>query len=187
MSPPAGGALGIAIGLGRVRAASVLTKATRPTIHEIKIAYRITGSNFREIVVAPRLRTGRLGLLRPFGFLTNHGLALLCIADDPEIRMRDIAAQVDITERAAQRIVADLIEAGYLDRERVGRRNRYTIQTGLPISLPAQRDVDLNSLLNVLLPNRSSAERRHAMPRTAKGAPLSTPPENMDGLRRGAS
>ena len=92
--------------------------------------------------------------------------------------MRDIAAQIDITERAAQRIVADLVEAGYLDRERVGRRNRYTIQTGLPISLPAQRDVDLNSLLNVLLPNRSSAERRHAMPRAAKHAPLSTPPEH---------
>ena len=94
--------------------------------------------------------------------------------------MRDIAAQIDITERAAQRIVAELIEAGYLDRERVGRRNRYTIQTGLPISLPAQRDVDLNSLLNVLLPNRSSDERRHAMPRAAKDGLLSTPPENMD-------
>ena len=103
---------------------------------------------------------------------------MLCIADNPGIRMRDIAAQIDITERAAQRIVADLVEAGYLDRERVGRRNRYTIQTGLPISLPAQRDVDLNSLLNVLLPNRSSAERRHAMPRATKHAPLSTAPEN---------
>ena len=72
--------------------------------------------------------------------------------------MRDIAAQIQITERAAQRIVADLIEAGYLERERVGRRNRYTIQASLPIALPAQRDVDLNSLLNMLVPNSSSAE-----------------------------
>jgi len=111
--------------------------------------------------------------LRPFGFLTNHGLALLCIAANPRVRMRDIAAQIRITERAAQRIVADLIEAGYLDRERVGRRNRYTIQAGLPISLPEQRDVDLNSLLNVLLPNSSSAERKDAMPTaTAEARPL---------------
>jgi hypothetical protein len=106
--------------------------------------------------------------VRPFGFLTNHGLALLCIAENPGIRMRDIAAQVDITERAAQRIVADLIASGYLDRARVGRRNRYTIQTSLPISLPAERDVDLNSLLNVLIPDASSAERKHAMPTAAE-------------------
>ncbi|MBV8712255.1 MAG: winged helix-turn-helix transcriptional regulator [Solirubrobacterales bacterium] len=106
----------------------------------------------------------------PFGFLTNHGLALLCIAADPEIRIRDIAAHVQITERAAQRIVADLVRAGYLDRQRVGRRNRYTIQASLPISLPAQRDIDLNSLLNVLLPTASSAQRKHAMPTTTKAA-----------------
>jgi hypothetical protein len=105
--------------------------------------------------------------MRPFGFLTNHGLALLCIADDPDIRMRDIAADVQITERAAQRIVADLINAGYLDRKRIGRRNRYAVQAGLPISLPAQRDVDLNSLLNVLLPTGSSDERKGAMPSAA--------------------
>ena len=101
--------------------------------------------------------------LRPFAFLTNHGLALLCIAEDPAVRMRDIAAEVDITERAAQRIVAELIDAGYLDRERVGRRNRYTVRTNLPISLPARRDVDLNSLLNVLLPADSSSARREKM------------------------
>jgi DNA-binding MarR family transcriptional regulator len=106
----------------------------------------------------------------PFGFLTNHGLALLCIAHDPEVRMRDIAADLQITERAAQRIVAELIEAGYLDRERVGRRNRYTVQASLPISLPAQRDVDLNALLNVLLPDSSSAGRRGAMPAAAAAA-----------------
>lgn len=108
--------------------------------------------------------------MRPFGFLTNHGLALLCIAEDPEARMRDIAADVQITERAAQRIVADLVSAGYLNRERVGRRNRYTIPSGLPVSLPVQRDVDLNSLLNVLLPRVSSAGRKSAMPRVTASA-----------------
>jgi DNA-binding Lrp family transcriptional regulator len=95
-------------------------------------------------------------------------MALLCIAQDPAARMRDIAADVEITERAAQRIVADLIEAGYLDRERVGRRNRYTVRASLPVSLPARRDVDLNSLLNVLLPVESSAGRREAMPAAAQ-------------------
>ena len=105
-----------------------------------------------------------LSWMQPFGFLTNHGLALLCIADDPAIRMRDIAAHVDITERAAQRIVADLVQAGYVERERVGRRNTYQVQTGLRVSLPSQRDVDLNSLLNVLLPQGSSAGRRDSMP-----------------------
>ena len=105
--------------------------------------------------------------MQPFGFLTNHGLALLCIADDPAIRMRDIAAHVDITERAAQRIVADLVEAGYVERERVGRRNVYQVQTDLRLSLPTRRDVDLNSLMQVLLPQDSSADRRAALPATA--------------------
>jgi DNA-binding IclR family transcriptional regulator len=103
----------------------------------------------------------------PFGFLTNHGSVLLCIAHDPGARMRDIATDVDITERAAQRIVADLIAAEYLDRERVGRRNRYTIRAGLPVSLPARRDIDLSALLNVLLPSDASPGRREAMPTTA--------------------
>ncbi len=103
----------------------------------------------------------------PFGFLTNHGLALLCIAGDPGIRMRDIAADVKITERAAQRIVTDLVEAGYLERKRVGRRNRYTVRASLHIALPAQRDIDLNALLNVLVPTGSSVARKQALPSVA--------------------
>ncbi|MHB8533112.1 MAG: helix-turn-helix transcriptional regulator [Solirubrobacteraceae bacterium] len=105
--------------------------------------------------------------MRPFGFLTNHGLALLCIAHDPNARMRDIAADVDITERAAQRIVTDLVEAGYITRDRIGRRNRYTLGANMAVTLPARRDVDLNTLLNVLLPQESSSERRKALPHAA--------------------
>jgi DNA-binding IclR family transcriptional regulator len=101
--------------------------------------------------------------MAPFSFLTNHGAVLLCIADDPEVRMRDIAATVDITERAAQRIVADLISNGYVDRVRNGRRNSYTVRTDLPVALPAQRDIDLQSLLSVLLPTVSSPARRDGM------------------------
>jgi DNA-binding IclR family transcriptional regulator len=98
-----------------------------------------------------------------FAFLTNHGLVLLCIAEDPRVRMREIAATVRITERASQRIVADLIDAGYVDRARDGRRNRYTVRLNLPITLPSQRDIDLNSLLSVLLPTSSSYARRDEM------------------------
>jgi DNA-binding Lrp family transcriptional regulator len=95
----------------------------------------------------------------PFSFLTNHGLALLCIAEDPHARMRDIAAAVGITERAAQRIVSDLVGAGYLDRERDGRRNSYTVRLDLPVKLSDQRDVELGALMRVLAPAPASGER----------------------------
>ena len=87
-------------------------------------------------------------------------LVLLCIAHDPRVRMRDIAGAVDITERAAQRIVAELIEFGYITRTREGRRNRYAVRTDLPLVLPTARDLDLGSLLTVLVPAGSSDERR---------------------------
>jgi hypothetical protein len=117
--------------------------------------------------------------LPPFGFLTNHGLALLCIAEDSRIRIRDIAVAVDITERAAQRIVADLIEAGYVDRRRDGRRNEYAVRTDLPLALPNQRDVDLGSLLAVLLPTGAAEARREQIaamvaPPASKGRPDGT-------------
>jgi predicted HTH transcriptional regulator len=85
-----------------------------------------------------------------FRLLTNHGNTLLLIARDPRIRIRDLAALLDITERAAQRIVADLISTGYLDREREGRRNVYHVRTHLPLRLPFQRDLDVKSLLAIM-------------------------------------
>ena len=96
----------------------------------------------------------------PFSVLSNHGLVLLCIADDPRARMRDLAAAVDITERAAQRIVAELIEYGYVTRTREGRRNHYTVGADVRLTLPTRRDIDLGSLLNVLVPPEASDERR---------------------------
>jgi len=65
----------------------------------------------------------------PWTFLTNHALVLLCIARDPQVRLRDVSARVGVTERTAQRIVADLAEAGHLTRRRVGRRNSYEVST----------------------------------------------------------
>ena len=75
---------------------------------------------------------------------------LLCITSDPEIRLRDVAASVGITERAAQRIVMELEEAGYLERERVGRRNRYRLHTDQPLRHPMDRDHWVSELLTVL-------------------------------------
>ena len=75
--------------------------------------------------------------------------------------MRDIAAKVGITERAAQRIVSDLVEAGYIDRARNGRRNDYTVRLDLQVGLPDQRDLDLGALMQVLVPAGAS-EERHA-------------------------
>jgi DNA-binding MarR family transcriptional regulator len=88
-------------------------------------------------------------------FVTNHTQVLLSIARDRDVRMRDIAETVGITERAAQRIVAELIEAGYVSRERVGRRNHYAVNPELKMRHPSQRDHDVGGLLELLqLPDR---------------------------------
>jgi hypothetical protein len=83
-------------------------------------------------------------------FLTNHALVLLSIARDPGVRLRDIGERVGITERAAHRIVTELAAAGYISRERIGRRNRYTIEPHLPLPDPLARDQRVGDLLRVL-------------------------------------
>jgi predicted transcriptional regulator len=83
-------------------------------------------------------------------FLSNHTQVLLCIRRDPNVRFRDIAQMVGITERAAQRIVADLIESGYIERERVGRRNRYRVNAEIAMRHPAQDGHDIGELLQLL-------------------------------------
>ena len=83
-------------------------------------------------------------------FLTNHAHVLLCVARDPDIRLRDVAEFVGITERAAQRIVADLVEAGYLDRTREGRRNSYQLNPDIPLRHPMDRDHAIGDILEVL-------------------------------------
>jgi DNA-binding IclR family transcriptional regulator len=66
-------------------------------------------------------------------FVTNHFLVLLCIAEDPGIRMADVAARVGVTERSVQGMVRDLVETGYLQKTRVGRRNHYEIDAAMPL------------------------------------------------------
>lgn len=84
-------------------------------------------------------------------FLTNHSHVLLCIADDPDVRLRDVAQKVGITERAAQRIVAELEEAGYLSHEKIGRRNRYEVHANLPLRHPLEDHLEIGALLRVLI------------------------------------
>ena len=97
-----------------------------------------------------------------FEFLTNHGKTLLLIAHDQRLRIRDMSDLLNITERATQRIVADLAKAGYVDREREGRRNVYSVRTDVPLGLPTQRDVDIGSLLAVLLTQDDPGETTRA-------------------------
>jgi hypothetical protein len=85
-----------------------------------------------------------------WSFLTNHAQVLLCIAHDPAIRLREIGEAVGITERAAHRIVVELSDAGYISRRRNGRRNRYTIQSHLPLPDPLARDQKIGDLLAIL-------------------------------------
>lgn len=86
-------------------------------------------------------------------FLTNHGHVLVCIAEDPGSRGRDIAARVGITERACQSIVADLAAGGYVTRTRVGRRNRYEIHPDVPLRHPIEGGHSIGELLMSLAPN----------------------------------
>ena len=87
---------------------------------------------------------------RTWRFLSNHTQVLLCVHRDPNARFRDIAQSVGITERAAQRIVADLIESGYVESERNGRRNHYSINTDIAMRHPAQDGHDVGELLRLL-------------------------------------
>ncbi len=83
-------------------------------------------------------------------FLTNHAHVLLCIAADPEVRLRDVATRVGITERAVQRIVSDLEEGGYLQREREGRRNHYTVRGDQPLRHPVECHRSVAALISLV-------------------------------------
>ena len=87
-------------------------------------------------------------------FLTNHAHVMVCLGRDPSARMRDVAAAVGITERAAQRIVAELDESGYLSRRRDGRRNVYTLHAARPLRHPLERSHTVDELLDLLAAGR---------------------------------
>ena len=87
---------------------------------------------------------------RTWTFLTNHALVLVCIGHDPGMRLRDIGDMVGITERAAHRIVVDLVDAGYIKRKRNGRRNHYTVQPHLPLPDLLAHEQKVGDLLGIL-------------------------------------
>jgi DNA-binding transcriptional ArsR family regulator len=86
-----------------------------------------------------------------WSFLTNHARALLYIAHDAEARLRDLAAALDVTERTAYGIVVDLTEAGYVLKEKDGRRNRYQIQDHLPLRDSITRERTIGEVLDLLV------------------------------------
>jgi DNA-binding transcriptional ArsR family regulator len=111
--------------------------------------------------------TGTAGEAVPrWDFLTNHAHVLLCISQDPGIRLRDIAAAIGITERSAHKVLSELIEQGYVLRERHGRRNRYKVKPELPLRHPLVREREVGELLEVL--SRSERPARAGALETAQ-------------------
>ena len=95
-----------------------------------------------------------------WSFLTNHARALLFVAHDPNARLRDLAAALDITERTAYGIIADLTEAGYVVKEKDGRRNRYHIQEHLPLRDSISEERTIGEVLDLLVSARPPKQRR---------------------------
>ena len=106
------------------------------------------------------MQQGSQASVTGWDFLTNHAHVLTCVAHDPGIRLRDIAAAVGITERAAHRILSELVEEGYVLRERHGRRNRYQVVAGRPMRHPLVQERKVGDLLEVLIgsPTEEAAE-----------------------------
>jgi DNA-binding MarR family transcriptional regulator len=99
-----------------------------------------------------------LGFVEPWSFLTNHARVLVCIAHDPGVRLRDIAERVGVTERTAYGIVSDLADAGYIVKEREGRRNRYEVQPHQPLREATARETSIGEVLDLLVDKPAPAK-----------------------------
>ena len=95
-----------------------------------------------------------------WSFLTNHARALVCIAHDPGVRLRDIAATLGITERSAYSIVTDLTDGGYVEKDKDGRRNRYRIQPDRPLGESIIQERTIGEVLDVLVESKLRRQRR---------------------------
>src|SRR5580700_8003271 len=93
-------------------------------------------------------------------FLTGHARVLLCIARDPGMRLRDVAASLGITERSAHAIITDLTAAGYVVKQKHGRRNRYQIQAHLPLPEPASQEPAIGDVLALLVGDSAGDTQR---------------------------
>jgi IclR-like helix-turn-helix domain-containing protein len=93
----------------------------------------------------------RLPSVGEWSFFTNHARVLICIARDPGIRLRDLAATIDVTERSAYGIVTDLVNAGYVVKDKDGRRNRYRVEAQLPLPESIGRERTVGDVLGLLV------------------------------------
>jgi MarR family len=113
-------------------------------------------------------------------FLTSHARVLLLVAHDPGVRLRDIAASLDITERSAFAIITDLVQAGYVVKEKTGRRNRYHIQAHLPLPEPTSQERTVGEVLALLAgtgpAGTGTPPGQRATRHTATGRPAGAPP-----------
>jgi DNA-binding MarR family transcriptional regulator len=100
--------------------------------------------------ISGKLKQGSQASASGWDFLTNHAHVLVCVAHDSGLRVREIAAAVGITERAAHRILSELVDEGYVERERQGRRNRYQVKPELPLRHPLFQEREVGDLLKVL-------------------------------------
>ncbi len=104
-------------------------------------------------------------------FLTNHSHVLFCLAKDPEIRLRDVADRVGITERAVQRIVTELEDSGYITRQRQGRRNTYEVHKHRPLRHPIESHRNVSDLLLLILELTDDPRVKPAAPTTPTPTP----------------
>jgi DNA-binding transcriptional ArsR family regulator len=95
-----------------------------------------------------------------WSFLTNHSHVLLCISEDPDITVRDLAIRVGITERAVMRIIGELDEGGVLERTREGRRNHYTIHDDLPLRHPVEEHCTVGDLIRMFRQTLTTRESK---------------------------
>lgn len=107
-------------------------------------------------------------------FLTNHGHVYLSLARNPSWRLRDVAAHLDITERAVQKIITELVEQGYLEKERLGRRNEYRVVPGRPLRHRSERHLKLDHLIDLLLLGDQGSDELE--PRLSAGFHRQAPP-----------
>jgi Mn-dependent DtxR family transcriptional regulator len=119
--------------------------------------------------------------MRDWSFLTNHARTILFIANNPQARLRDLASALDLTERTAYAIVVDLTEAGYVVKERDGRRNSYHIQKDLPLRDTVSRQRTIGELLDLL---GSSATAAGAPARRGRAVGTALPTKRASTLHR---
>jgi DNA-binding IclR family transcriptional regulator len=96
-----------------------------------------------------------------WSFFTNHARVLICVSRDPGVRLRDLAVVLDITERSAHGIVTDLVEAGYVVKEKDGRRNRYSVEAQLPLPESISRERTIGEILGLLVDVGANTRAHH--------------------------